>query len=118
MKSNNWLAELFNWRFRKFLSVGYIRVIYLVSMISLIIISIVAEYLVAQAPLLNIGIRILMGFGIFLGAIFLLLIIRVSLEIYVAIFYIEDHLRFLADRKKSESSILVPSPDGGDNAFN
>ena len=92
MSSIDWLLELFNWRIKKFLAVGYLRITFLLSVLSICVYLGIYEYGVSRPLDLTMDQKIGRGLGGLLGGIFLILIIRVITEFLIAIFYIEDHL--------------------------
>lgn len=97
----NPLFELFNWRIRSFLAVGWLRFLYLFSiLISILSIGILC-WLVGNQQDVSIATRTLQGAGIFFGFLILLFYLRILIEFLISIFYIENHLRAIANRSDS-----------------
>jgi hypothetical protein len=95
------LFELFNWRIKKFLAVRWLRRIYLLTVLFSILGVGVAEWLIGRDSSISVATRLGQGIGIFVAVIILLLYIRILIEFLISIFYIENHLRSIANRESS-----------------
>ena len=98
MKSLEWLLELFNWKIKEFLSVGYLRLLFLLWLLTTAIVLGVVEYLIGNSDQFGLGVKLALGLLAIVIAVAANLLVRVAIEFQIAVFYIEGHLRKLASR--------------------
>jgi len=95
----DWLFELFNYKIKKFFAVDYLRVTYLLSIVSVCTSLGIYEYGIARQLDSSISLKIALGLAGLLGGITAILIVRIIIEFLIAIFYIEEHLKHISDSK-------------------
>jgi len=93
VKSLDWLLELFNWKIKEFLSVGYLRMLFLLWILTTALVLGAVEYFIGNSDQYGMGIKFLLGILAIVGAVVANLLIRVAIEFQIAVFYIEGHLR-------------------------
>lgn|GEM_PF-6223317 len=98
MIEGNRFLELFNFRISKFLAIGYIRAIYLLSILGSIVGVGLGEWAIWRAVGNDISYKIGAGVGLAIVILLYLLLVRVLMEFLISVFYIENHLRSLAGR--------------------
>ena len=95
----NFVRDLFDWKIRNFISIKVIRFFNLVGMISVILVTLYFEFIVGRTDSIPLILKLLLLPGIVLASICVLVILRMSSELYLAIFYGENHLRQIASKK-------------------
>lgn len=93
MKSLDWLLELFNWKIKEFLSVGYLRLLFLIWLLSTAIVLGGVEYFIGNSDQYGLSVKLILGLLAIVFAVVTNLLIRVAIEFQIAVFYIEGHLR-------------------------
>jgi hypothetical protein len=92
------IFELFNWNITKFLAVRWLRSVYWgVVWLTVLLVAII-EWYIGQSDSFKHSDKVLLGIAVILVAIILLLSVRVLIEFLISIFYIESHLRQIANR--------------------
>ena len=93
MKSLDWLLELFNWKIKEFLSVGYLRLLFLMWLLTTAIVLGGVEYFIGNSDQYGLSVKLILGLLAIVIAVVTNLLIRVAIEFQIAVFYIEGHLR-------------------------
>jgi len=93
LKSLDWLLELFNWKIKEFLSVGYLRLLFLLWLLTTALVLGVVEYLIGNSDQYGLGVKLVLGILAIVGTVVTNFLIRVAIEFQIAVFYIEGHLR-------------------------
>ena len=93
MKSLDWLLELFNWKIKEFLSVGYLRLLFLMWLLTTAILLGGVEYFIGNSDQYGLSVKLILGLLAIVIAVVTNLLIRVAIEFQIAVFYIEGHLR-------------------------
>lgn len=98
MKSLDWLLELFNWKIKEFLSVGYLRLLFLLWLLTTAFVLGGVEYFIGNSDQYGLGVKLILGLLAIVIAVVTNLLIRVAIEFQIAVFYIEGHLRKLESK--------------------
>ena len=93
MKSLDWLLELFNWKIKEFLSVGYLRLLFLMWLLTTAIVLGGVEYFIGNSDQYGLSVKLILGLLAIVIAVVTNLLVRVAIEFQIAVFYIEGHLR-------------------------
>ena len=94
----NHIFELFNWKITRFLSIKWLRIAYFITIVLVILLAGVYEWYLGRQTEIHIALRLGGGIGIILGLMLLVLYVRIAIEFLISIFYIENHLRAIANR--------------------
>jgi Domain of unknown function (DUF4282) len=94
----NRFLELFNFRISKFLAIGYIRAIYLLSILGSIVGVGIGTWAIWRVVGNDFAYKVGATIGLSIVVLLYLLLIRVFMEFLISVFYIENHLRSLAGR--------------------
>ena len=101
MKSLDWLLELFNWKIKEFLSVGYLRLLFLMWLLTTAILLGGVEYFIGNSDQYGLSVKLILGLLAIVIAVVTNLLIRVAIEFQIAVFYIEGHLRKIESKQSS-----------------
>jgi len=80
------------------LSVGYLRLLNLLWLLTMAVLLGSAEYLIGNSDQYGLGIKVFFGLLVILVALVTNLLVRVVIEFQIAVFYIEGHLRKLESK--------------------
>ena len=98
-KDKNIILELFDTRIGKLISLDYFKFLYAFSVFLVIFFTSFGEFYVARYLSFSIIVKILLFFVILIVSLLVLLFTRIIYEAYIALFYIESHLREIKNKK-------------------
>ena len=96
--TGNRFLELFNFRISRFLAIGYIRAIYFISILGSILAAGFGEWAIWRVEGDSGIYKLVESIALPLIILLYLLLIRVLMEFFISVFYIENHLRSMAGR--------------------